>query len=122
MPRRRHPAAAGRILATGVAVGAFGGAIGLMAGPAPAAVRTVTIPGPTRVIWVEVRHHPAPTAVAPPVASPGASSNSSSGAAITGLSPRPPTGAVGAATPAPAPSVTPAPASAPPPVATTRAS
>src|SRR5213076_3173595 len=79
MPRRRHAAAAGRILATGVALGAFGGAIGLMAGPAPAAVRTVTVPGPTHVVWVEVRHHPAPTAAAPGAPSSGGGSGGTSG-------------------------------------------
>ena len=122
MARRRHPAAAGRILATGVALGAFGGAIGLMAGPSPAAVRTVSVPGPTRVIWVEVRHHPAPPATAPPVATPGGSGGASTNRATRGTSTSAAAGRTVPATSAPAPSITPAPAAAPKPVTTTRAS
>ena len=122
MARRRHAAAAGRILATGVALGAFGGAIGLMAGPAPAAVRTVTVPVPPHVVWVEVRHHPAPPAAVPPAATGGGgTAGRAGGRTLAGASP---SAAAGGPTSAPAatPAIAPAPAAAPKPVTTTRAS
>ncbi len=67
MRRRRRPAAVGRILATGAAVGTFGFAVTAMAStppaPAPAPV-AVAASAPPREHWVfiEFRHHPAPVA------------------------------------------------------------
>lgn len=119
MAARRRPAAAGRILAGGLALGAFGGTIGLLATHPPTpTVREVAVPtpGPTRVIWVEVHHHPAPVAAAPPTASSGTRSVARRAAPVGSA------GAAAAPSIARAPAAAPAPAPAPAPVTTTKAS
>ncbi len=120
MAARRRPAAASRILAGGIALGAFGGTIGLLSThPPTATVREVAVPtpGPTRVVWVEVHHHPAPVAAAPPATTSGASSSVPRAA-----SPVRTTGTAAAPSITPAPTPAPAAATAPAPVTTTKAS
>jgi hypothetical protein len=121
MAGRRRPAAASRILATGIAVGAFGGTIGLLAGHAPEPVVrevAVAVPGPTRVVWVEVHHRLAPSAATAAATPRSAPTNApATRTAVASASP------TASSTAAPnAPSIAPAPPTAPPPVATTNAS